>query len=138
MASIITVGELPASMQSAEMVDLMVAGVNAQASRVAPCLVDTTTPPTTDQLDEARLVLFGALKRWIEAGSGALQQEGAGIFTRTIDTRQRGGWKLRPDEIEQLQDICKGEEVDGPFAVDTVPVSADWSTYTPLDSTTWY
>ena len=40
MATIITVADLPSAIQSAESVDMLVAGANAKASRVAPCLAD--------------------------------------------------------------------------------------------------
>lgn len=89
------------------MVVAMLNGANAKAARVAPCLVNTDTPPTADQLSEARLVLIGAIRRWSEAGAGALQSESVDDYTRTIDTRQRSsGYNLWPSEIKQLQDIC--------------------------------
>ena len=119
MASIIGQGDLPAALQSAEMIYVMIAGANANAARVAPCLADTTTPPTADQLAEAQLVLIGALTRWVEAGSGAVVQQQAGPFGQTIDTRQRTGYHLWPSEIERLQDICKaaGDSGRGAFSV---------------------
>lgn len=43
MAKIIALADLPASVQSADMVADMVAGANARASRVAPCLTDPTS-----------------------------------------------------------------------------------------------
>lgn len=106
MADIILVTDLPASVQSAELVDVMVAGANARASRVAPCLADETTPPNEGQLAEAKLVLIGAVKRWTEAGAGALQSQQVGPYGMTVDTRQRTGFNLWPSEIEALQDIC--------------------------------
>lgn len=111
MAEIITVSDLPTAMQSAELVDAMVAGANARASRVAPCLtwdgtVTDQPVPTADQLAEARLVLIGAVKRWTETGSGALQSQTAGPFGMQVDTRQRTGFNLWPSEIEALQEIC--------------------------------
>lgn len=113
MAEFIIVDDLPNAIQTAELVDSMVAGANAKASRVAPCLVEAFTAPTptaaqVDALSEARLVLIGAVKRWAEAGSGAIQSQTAGIFAQTIDTRQRGGYHLWPSEINDLQAICKG------------------------------
>lgn len=136
MATIIQVTDLPAAIQTADSVALMVAGVNAQASRVAPCLANGTTPPTEDQLAEAKLVLVGAVKRWAEAGAGALQSQTAGVYSMTVDTRQRTGWNLRPAEVTQLQAICKGEESESAYAVDSSPVSTDWSTYDAID-TSW-
>lgn len=162
MAQIIAVADLPTALRSEEMVADMVAGANARASRVAPCLPDPTstawagtaayavgdqvriadgeflevtvagtsgataptTPsalgatvvdgtvtwkrisPTPDQLSEAKLVLLGAVKRWIEAGAGAFQAQQAGPFGVTVDTRQRTGFNLWPSEITALQDIC--------------------------------
>lgn len=125
MTEIISVTDLPAALQSADLVADMVAGANAKASRVAPCLTWTgeeadMPTPTEDQIAEARLVLLGAVKRWAEAGAGALQSQSAGPFAQTVDTRQRVGFNLWPSEIEQLQDICKGEN-SGAFSVDTAP-----------------
>ena len=111
MAIIITVSDLPASVQTAELVDAMVDGANAKASRVAPCLAwtgaDAAHPaPSAETLAEARLVLIGAIKRWSEAGSGAVQSVTSGPFGQTIDTRQRTGYNLWPSEIADLQGLC--------------------------------
>lgn len=122
--AIIDVTDLPAALQSAEMIDLMVAGANARAARVAPCLVwnnedDDHPAPSDDQLAEARLVLVGAVKRWSETGSGALQSQTAGPFGMTVDTRQRTGFNLWPSEIEALQEICSSgtESSGGAFSI---------------------
>lgn len=160
--AIIIVGDLPVAIQAHELVTAMLAGANAKAARVAPCLVEPTTTawqathaymvgdkvrlaagsyievtisgtsgasaptvpaivsgtvtdgtatwkriaPTADQLAEAKLTLIGAISRWAEAGSGALQAQAAGPFSMTTDTRQRTGYNLWPSEIEQLQSIC--------------------------------
>lgn len=130
MAEIITLDDLPSAIRSQELVDAMVAGANARASRVAPCLVAAVeaADPTPDQsaaLDEARLVLIGAVKRWSEAGSGAIQSQSAGIFAQTVDTRQRGGYNLWPSEIQELQAICSPGSVGRQaFSVDTAPSNA--------------
>lgn len=131
MAVIITESDLPSAIQSEESVELMVAGANAKASRVAPCLAfdgsDADHPlPTDDQLAEARLVLIGAVKRWAEAGSGAAQTVQSGPFSMSTDTRQRTGYNLWPSEIETLQDICKaaGEGGRQAFSIDTAPSSS--------------
>jgi hypothetical protein len=109
--AIIVVEDLPASIQASELIDVMVAGANAKAARVAPCLawdgVDETEPePSEDQLAEARLILIGAIKRWVDAGTGAFSQQTAGPFGVQVDTRQRTGYNLWPSEIEALQEIC--------------------------------
>ena len=185
MAEIIIVANLPTAIQSAELVADMVAGANAKASRVAPCLLDPTSTawvlttayavgdqarlaagqfieatvagtsgatvpavpadlggtvtdgtvtwkrigPTTGQLAEAKLVLLGAVKRWAEAGAGAFQQQSAGPFGVTVDTRQRTGFNLWPSEINDLQALCRAAS-SGAFGIDTVSqvsgLHADW------------
>ena len=125
MAEIITVAELPAAMQSADLIDVMVAGANAKASRVAPCLTWTGEPedepaPSADQLAEAKLILIGAIGRWIQAGSGAVQSQQAGPFAQTLDTRQKAsGYNLWPSEIEGLQEICSAgtDSSSGAFSI---------------------
>ena len=127
MADIITKSDLPTAVQTAEMVDAMVAGANAKASRVAPCLgwdgtVTDQPAPTVAQLAEAKLILIGAIRRWAEAGSGAIQQETAGPFGMTIDTRQRTGYNLWPSEITDLQAVCStGSAGRQAFSIDTAP-----------------
>ena len=103
------------------MADTWVAGANARASRVAPCLASEDPVPTDDQLAEAKLVLIGAVIRWSQAGSGAFQSQTVGAFGVTVDTRQRGGFNLWPSEISQLQDICKNGSESKAFSIDTVP-----------------
>lgn len=127
MATIITVDDLPSALQSAELVQVMVDGANAKASRVAPCLASEDPVPTDDQLAEAKLVLIGAVKRWSETGAGAYQSQQAGPFGVTVDTRQRTGFNLWPSEIEGLQEICReaGAGNSGrAFEVDTMPSDA--------------
>ena len=130
MAEFITVADLPSAIQSAELVDAMVAGANAKASRVAPCLtwdgtVEGQAAPSEDQLAEAKLVLIGAVKRWTDAGSGALASQTAGPFGQTLDTRQRTGYHLWPSEISDLQSICSSGSVGRQaFSIDTAPTSS--------------
>lgn len=126
MAEIIKVEDLPAALQSADLIAVMVAGANATASRVAPCLASTDPAPSADQLAEAKLILIGAVKRWTEAGSGALQHQIAGPFQIAMDTRQKAsGFRLWPAEITDLQEICADPNKNGrAFAVDTVSVGA--------------
>lgn len=125
MAELITTFDLPTAIQSHELVNAMVAGANAKASRVAPCLTWNGTvadqpAPTVDQLAEAKLVLIGAVKRWAEASSGALSAQQAGPFGVTLDTRQRTGYNLWPSEIEGLQEICStGPTGRESFSLDT-------------------
>lgn len=139
MAAIISVADLPADVQSADLVGLMVDAANAKASRVAPCLswdgtVTGQPAPTADQLAEARLILIGAVSRWTQAGSGAVSTKttmtGPYMSTETLDTKQRTGYNLWPSEIAQLQDLCKNGGVASAFSVDTAPalggIHAPW------------
>lgn len=139
MATIITKADLPALVQAHELVDAMVAGANAKASRVAPCLVTAVdADPQTDEqkamLDEARLVLVGAVQRWAQAGSGAFTQQTAGPFNVSTDTRQRTGFNLWPSEITDLQSLCSDGSTDREaFSVDTAPTRA-WQDHAQICS----
>ena len=130
MTAIIAVTDLPAAARSADLVDLMVEAANAKASRVAPCLtwdgtVTDQPAPSEDQIAEARLVLVGAVKRWVDTGAGALQSQTAGPYSQTVDTRQRTGYNLWPSEIESLQEICStGAATREAFSLDTVSTTS--------------
>lgn len=83
----------------------MIEDAVAQAILVAPCLTND------DDLDDnqkaaVKAVLRGAILRWNEAGTGALQRETAGPFGYEVDTRQQRRSLYWPSEIEQLQAIC--------------------------------
>jgi hypothetical protein len=129
VAEIIKVEDLPEGLRSKDLVADMVAGANAKASRVAPCLDSTDPPPTAGQLAEAKLILLGAVKRWCEAGAGAFQQQTAGPFSVSTDTRQRSGYNLWPSEIEALQALCKSAPTAA-YSVDTAPGCA--VTHSPI------
>lgn len=137
MTVIIDTVDLPAAMQSAELIQSMIDGANAKAVRVAPCLGwDGSDPdhprPSDDQLAEARLILIGAISRWSQAGSGAFQQQTSGPFAMVTDTRQRTGYNLWPSEITDLQGICASDDDSSKaFAVDTV---GDCSTHADICS----
>lgn len=107
--------DLPTSVQSHELVATLVAGANARAARVAPCLLEADN---TGARAEAKLILAGAVQRWSEAGAGAYQSVTAGPFGQTLDTRQRTGFNLWPSEIEVLQQLCATDN-GGAFTLDT-------------------
>ena len=118
---IITLGDVDSFASSVDtgLLQVMVAGANARAVRVAPCLAASDNPAARA---EAKLILIGAVKRWVEAGSGAVAQASAGPFQLSTDTRQRTGFNLWPSEIEVLQDLCS-KDAGGAFGVDTGPTS---------------
>lgn len=119
--AIITIEDVSDAVKAAFGDDLqtVVDGLNAKALRVAPCLADTEDEAA---IAEARLVLWGTLKRWAEAGAGAFSQQTAGPFSVSTDTRQRTGYALWPSEVTALQDVCAtGGSSSKAFEVDTSP-----------------
>lgn len=122
---------------TAEFLEVTVAGTSAATIPTTPAaLADTVVDgtvtwkrisPSPDQLSEARLILLGAVKRWIDAGSGAFQSQTAGPFGATIDTRQAGGFLLRATEITALQDICAAGTTASGAAYSITPGGTDSS-----------
>lgn len=126
--ALIDEGDLPQKVLSQiedDQLGVMLAGLNAKAARVAPCLASTNPAPAAGLLAEAKLILLGVVTRWADAGSGAFtqQMETTGPYSnmQTVDTRQRTGYNLWPTEIQQLQDLCKTDGVNSAFSVDTAP-----------------
>ena len=74
----------------------------ALAARVAPCILTEDFEYAT----AAKAILRGAILRWNDSGSGALQAQTAGPFGQTLDTRQVRKGMFWPSEIEQLQELC--------------------------------
>lgn len=88
----------------------------ALAARFAPCILD----PTFAYPDAAKAILRGAILRWNEAGSGAMQSQTAGPFSVAMDTRQVRRGMFWPSEIDQLRELCRGDDTSGAYAVDTL------------------
>jgi hypothetical protein len=62
------------------------------------------------------------VKRWAEAGAGALATQAAGPFSVGLDTRQRTGFNLRISEVADLRAICStGTAERQAFSIDTAP-----------------
>lgn len=96
----------------------MIADAVALAARVAPCILE----PTFVDEAAAKAILRGAILRWHEAGSGALQSEGIGPYNYSTDTRQTRKGMFWPSEIEQLQGLCLTTGPAGAFTVDSAPL----------------
>jgi len=94
----------------------MIEDAVALAARVAPCILEDTF---TNEA-AARAILRGAILRWHEAGSGALQSEAIGGYNYTVDSRQTRRGMFWPSEIEQLQSLCQTGGPAGAFGIDTV------------------
>lgn len=107
----------------------MIADAESQAILTAPCLAVLTTVPAgetpealalrTAKLDAVKGILRGALLRWNEAGTGAIQTTGTGPFSTTVQFQARRSM-FWPTEITDLQGICKDPNAGKAFAVDTV------------------
>lgn len=91
----------------------------ALAARVAPCITEDTF--TYDAA--AKAILRGAVLRWHEAGSGALQSETAGPFGQAIDTRQQRRGMFWPSEITDLARLCAASTGASAFDINTVPTA---------------
>lgn len=107
----------------------MIEDAEAQATLIAPCLpglmvvpVDETPEATalrTAKLAAVKAILRGAILRWDEAGTGAVQTQVAGPFSQTVQPQARRGM-FWPSEIKQLQDICAGTASKA-YSVDVLP-----------------
>lgn len=74
----------------------------AMAATWAPCILESTFTKEA----AAKAILRGAILRWNEAGTGALQQQSVGPFGMQVDTRQQRRGMFWPSEIQQLQALC--------------------------------
>lgn len=129
MALFLTTDDLePFAVIDEDKAEQMIADAEALAVLAAPCLTepDSLVLLTATQRAAVKAVLRGAILRWHDTGSGALQAQQVGPFGQTYDTRQARRGMFWPSEITQLQDICGGTSAGGIFAVDTV---SDGTTY---------
>lgn len=80
----------------------MIDDAEAMAVLAAPCITATDFA----HADAVRAILRGAVLRWNESGTGALQAQTAGPFGQTLDTRQERRGMFWPSEIVALQNLC--------------------------------
>ena len=105
-----------------EKAEAMIVDAIALAARVAPCILLTTFLYGA----AAKAILRGAILRWHEAGSGALQSQTTGPFGQVLDTRQQRRGMFWPSEIEALAALCRtAADATGAFSVDTVTVTGN-------------
>lgn len=82
--------------------EAMIEDAEAMALLAAPCIAaDDFAYPTA-----VKAILRGAVLRWNDSGSGALQAQTAGPFGQTLDTRQERRGMFWPSEIVALQSLC--------------------------------
>ena len=94
----------------------MIEDAMALAARVAPCITEDTFTHEA----AAKAILRGAVLRWHEAGTGALQARTVGSVSEQMDTRQTRRGMFWPSEITELERLCADSSNDA-FAIDTVP-----------------
>jgi hypothetical protein len=80
----------------------MIDDAEAMALLAAPCIAADGFAYTT----AVKAILRGAVLRWNDSGSGALQAQQAGPFGQTLDTRQERRGMFWPSEIVSLQSLC--------------------------------
>jgi hypothetical protein len=82
--------------------EAMIEDAEAMALLAAPCIADVTFAATAP----LKAILRGAVLRWNEAGTGAVQSQTAGAYGVTLDTRQERRGMFWPSEITALQNLC--------------------------------
>lgn len=92
--------------------DAMIEDAEAMALLAAPCVAADGFAHGT----AVKAILRGAVLRWNDSGSGALQAQNAGPFGQTIDTRQERRGMFWPSEIVALQNLC-GTSAGGVYSV---------------------
>ena len=85
----------------------MIDDAEAMAVLAAPCIAAVGFTNSA----AVKAILRGAVLRWNEAGTGALQAQTAGPFGQTLDTRQERRGMFWPSEITQLQGLCSSGSV---------------------------
>lgn len=80
----------------------MIEDAEAMAVLAAPCITAEGFAYAT----AVKAILRGAVLRWNDSGSGALQAQQAGPFGMTLDTRQERRGMFWPSEIVALQSFC--------------------------------
>jgi len=87
VTQIIVVEDLPAAVQSAELIDLMVSAANAKASRVAPCLTAPTTSwaaSTAYTLGQTVVLADGSALRVTTAGTSSATTPTAPLLDESV------------------------------------------------------
>lgn len=102
MAFLTTTDLEPFASIDATKAQAMIDDAEAMAVLVAPCI---NAEGFTNQA-AVKAILRGAVLRWNDSGSGALQAQTAGPFGQTLDTRQERRGMFWPSDIEQLQNLC--------------------------------
>lgn len=128
MADFLTLSDLQVFVPDIDAVkgQSMIDDATALAGVLAPCILADGFANTA----AVKAILRGAILRWNEAGTGAIQSQTAGPFGQVLDTRQQRRGMFWPSEIEQLQGLCSSGSsytvsIAGPDPVpaDTIPLA---------------
>ncbi|OBK44839.1 hypothetical protein A5656_05435 [Mycobacterium gordonae] len=116
----------------------MIEDALAMAAVVAPCI----TAGGFAHRAAAKAIVRGAILRWHEAGSGAVQTQTTMSYGQTIDTRQPRKAMFFPSEIDQLKKLCRSDDEGGAFSLDLFPpaaprLSASEEFERDVDTTIW-
>lgn len=130
MSTFLTVEDLaPFATIEATKAQAMIDDAEAMAVLAAPCITGDTFANTA----AVKAILRGAVLRWNEAGTGALQQQQAGPFGQTLDTRLERRGMFWPSEITQLQNLCSTNQ-GGAYTTSLAgPPDTDGHWVTPVD-----
>jgi hypothetical protein len=134
MGTFLTVDDLaPFATIDAAKAEAMIDDAEAMALLAAPCIAADGFAYGT----AVKAILRGAVLRWNDSGSGALQAQTSGPFSQTLDTRQERRGMFWPSEIVALQSLCVDSQ-GGSYTTSLAgPTRADgyWSqpnVWTPL------
>jgi hypothetical protein len=115
----------------------MIEDAESMAILAAPCLPGLLTAPADEtpeaealrlaKLAAVKAILRGAILRWDDAGSGAVQttqeQNGPWGVQQTVAPQVRKSM-FWPSELEQLQGICSSGQKGKAYSLDTAPGGA--------------
>ena len=107
----------------------------------APCILSDDFDPQKRR--SAKAIIRGAILRWIEAGTGAVQTQSSMSYSQTLDTRQPRKVMFFPSELDALRRLCRSDtDTGGAFAIDLLPspaprLSARQQFERDLDTTPW-
>ena len=103
MGTFLTVDDLaPFASIPEEKAEAMIDDAEAMAVLAAPCITAEGFTNTA----ALRAILRGAVLRWNDAGTGALQSQSAGPFSAQMDTRQERRGMFTTTEVVALQNLC--------------------------------
>lgn len=92
---------------SEDVATAMIASVWARACKLAPCLRDKDweDEANAEDMEIVKDVLRRVALRWFDTGSGAVTERQASDFSESLTSEYSGG-RFRPDEINDLVDVC--------------------------------